>query len=44
MSFGITQPTAAKQRTAALFIGLLLLFILAGFLTLAFVLVRHFFG
>ena len=44
MGFGITQPTAAQQKTAAIFIGGLLLTILAFFGGLAFFLTHHFLG
>jgi hypothetical protein len=42
MTFGITQPAPEKRRMASLFIGILLLAVLVGFLTLIIYGARHF--
>jgi hypothetical protein len=42
MTFGITQPAPEKRRMTSLFIGGLLLTVLAGFLTLIVYGARHF--
>ena len=42
MTFGITQPAPEKRRMTSLFIGGLLLTVVAGFLTLIVYGARHF--
>jgi glycerol uptake facilitator-like aquaporin len=41
MTFGITEPSPEKRRVANLIIGLLLLVVILGFLSLIFFGIRH---